>query len=79
MLFLGNFDMALLDVSLEALHFLFLLLELVDQVVELLLQELVLGLCVQVIYSHSRYFIGDIFDLHLLLRYVLISMFSLLH
>lgn len=78
MLLLGDLDVPLLDVSLEALHFLFLFLELVDQVVQFLLQELVLGLGVEVVNSDSGDLVGDVFDLYFFLGDVIVGVLGLL-
>lgn len=74
-----NIKMLLSDLFFLLLEILGLLLELFDQVFELFLEELVLRHGVQVIDLHTRDFIRNVFDLHLLFGNVFVSAFSLLH
>lgn len=62
----------------DHLNFLFLALELLDQLTELLLQDLVLGRGVQVIDLNTRDLIDESFNGDLLFRYVLIGLLGLL-
>lgn len=77
-LLLGDLDVLLLDLALELLHVTFLVLKLVDQVLELLLQQIVLGVGVEVINADTRDLVCDVLDLDLLLGDSLVGDFGLL-
>lgn len=62
----------------DHLNFLFLALELLDKLTELLLQDLVLGRGVQVIDLNTGDLIDESFNGDLLFRYVLIGLLGLL-
>lgn len=62
----------------DHLNFLFLALELLDQLTELLLQDLVLGRGVQVIDLNTGDLIDESFNGDFLLRYVLVRLLGLL-
>lgn len=62
----------------DHLNFLFLALELLDQLTELLLQDLVLGRGVQVIDLNTRDLIDESFNGDFFLRNVLIGLLGLL-
>ena len=71
--FLLDSQQAGLDRLLDLLHVSLLLLELTDEVIELLLENTVLGGGVEVIKSDTRDFVGVVLDLDLLLGDVLVS------
>lgn len=78
-LFLGDCDMALLDVALELLDLAFFLLKLVNEIIKLLLKQLILRLCVEVVDADTRYLVSDVFDLDFFLGDLLVSDLGLLY